>query len=83
MDIFEILLYVCFAVYSSSLAKKSQDYINDNYLPDGKWDKYLINFLLLFSIIGGIRWRVSAVVVKDIPDTSVAVCNPAPIIKRM
>ncbi len=60
MFVFDILIYGLFAFYSSWLARKSQNYIDDNNLPDEKWDKYLIFFVLFFSVIGGIRWRVGS-----------------------
>lgn len=60
MFIIDILIYVFFAFFSSSLAKKSENYIGENDLSSDKWDKYLIWFVVFFTIIGGIRWNVGS-----------------------
>lgn len=52
--IIDISIYVIFAFIMYSLAKKSAE-----YNPEGEsWDKYLICFILFFSLIVGIRWMV-------------------------
>lgn len=58
MAIIDILIYVAFAFFASSLAKKSENYIEDNDIAPTHWDKYLTYFVLFFTIIGGIRWMV-------------------------
>lgn len=60
MAIIDILIYIAFAFLASSLAKKSENYIEENNLPPIKWDKYLTYFVLFFTVIGGIRWNVGA-----------------------
>ena len=52
--IIEICIYLIFALVMYWLAKK---YAENN--PEGEsWDKYLICFILFFSLIVGIRWMV-------------------------
>lgn len=60
MAIFDILIYVAFAFFASSLAKKSEKYIEDNDIAPTHWDKYLTYFVLFFTMIGGIRWMVGS-----------------------
>lgn len=60
MTIIDILIYVAFAFFASSLARKSQDYIENYDLSTKHWDKYLTYFVLFFTIIGGIRWNVGS-----------------------
>jgi hypothetical protein len=63
MFIFEVLIYVFFAFYSSSLARKSENYIEQAEL-DGEstdvWDKYLKQFVAFFTIIAAIRCNVGS-----------------------
>ncbi len=49
MFIIDILIYVFFAFFSSSLAKKSENYIGENDLSSDKWDKYLIWFVVFLQ----------------------------------
>lgn len=58
MTVIDILIYVFFAFFSSSLAKKSVNYVENNDLSTLQWDKYLVYFILFFTVIGGIRWNV-------------------------
>lgn len=58
MTIIDILIYVAFAFFASSLARKSEDYIEENDISSSHWDKYLSYFVLFFTIIGGLRWNV-------------------------
>lgn len=60
MVIFDILIYVVFAFFASSLAKKSNEYIAVSGESPLAWDKYLWRFILFFTIIGGIRWAVGS-----------------------
>lgn len=60
MTIFDILIYVAFAFFASSLAKKSYIYIKENDISPEKWDKYLTYFVLFFALIAGVRWNVGA-----------------------
>lgn len=54
MFIFDILIYVIFALVMYYLAKKSYA-VN----PSGnKWDIYIILYILFFTIIAAIRWNV-------------------------
>lgn len=54
MAILEILLYFAFAWIMYYLAKKSE-----NFNPECiGWDRYIICFMLFFSIICAFRWRV-------------------------
>lgn len=56
MVIFEILIYILFALILSNLAKKS-----DCLYPDSqKYDSYLICFISFFTIIAAIRWNVGS-----------------------
>ncbi|MCM1070058.1 MAG: EpsG family protein [Bacteroides sp.] len=58
MTIVDILIYVAFAFFASSLAKKSDKHIEVNDISPSRWDKYLTYFVLFFTVIGGIRWSV-------------------------
>lgn len=58
MTVIDILIYVAFAFFASSLARKSENYIEDNDISPIHWDKYLTYFVMFFTIIGGIRWMV-------------------------
>lgn len=58
MTIIDIFIYVAFAFFASNLARKSENYIEDNDISPTKWDKYLIYLVIFFTIIGGIRWNV-------------------------
>lgn len=60
LAVFEILIYVAFAFFASSLARKSDEYVKDNGRPNQKMDKYLWWFIAFFTIIGGIRWNVGS-----------------------
>lgn len=60
MAILDILIYVAFAFFASSLAKKSENYIEDNDIAPTHWDKYLTYFVLFFTFICGIRWNVGS-----------------------
>ena len=60
MTIIDILIYVSFAFFASHLAKKSENYIEENCIDPTIWDKYLTYFVLFFTIIGGIRWFVGS-----------------------
>lgn len=60
MTIIDILIYVAFAFFASNLAKKSEDYIEDNDIAPSQWDKYLTQFVIFFTIISGIRWNVGS-----------------------
>lgn len=54
MFIFDILVYVIFAMIMCNLAKRSYS-LN----PSGKkWDKYLIGFIVFYTFICAIRWNV-------------------------
>lgn len=56
----DILIYVAFAFLASSLAKKSENYINENEESPLIWDKNLWLFVIFFTIIGGIRWNTGS-----------------------
>lgn len=58
LTIIDILIYVFFAFFSSSLARKSENYIESNGMSPLKWDRYLVWFVVFFTVIGGIRWNV-------------------------
>lgn len=60
MTIIDILIYVFFAFFSSSLARKSENYIEENDLSPLKWDKYLVWFVVFFAVIGALRWNVGS-----------------------
>lgn len=60
MVIFDILIYVAFAFFASSLARKSDEFIRKNGYSTVLWDKYLWRFILFFTVIGGIRWAVGS-----------------------
>lgn len=60
MTIIDILIYVAFAFFASSLAKKSENYIEENDISPMQWDRYLTFFVLFFTVIGGIRWNVGS-----------------------
>lgn len=60
MAIIDILIYVAFAFLASSIAKKSENYIEETNIEPIHWDKYLTYFVLFFTIIGGIRWNVGS-----------------------
>lgn len=54
MFVFEILIYVFFAWVMYSLARKS----NDLYPDSDRIDRYLVMYILFFTVISAIRWRV-------------------------
>lgn len=58
--IIDILIYVAFAFIASSLAKKSENYVENSDERDSSWDRYLVCFVLFFAVIGGIRWNVGS-----------------------
>ncbi len=60
MTIFDILIYVAFAFFASSLASKSDEYIRNYDTSPLIWDKYLWWFVAFFTIIGGLRWSVGS-----------------------
>lgn len=60
MLLFDLFIYGFFAWVGYYLAKKSETYVEDNEIPYTSWDKYLIYFVIFFTIIAGIRWNVGA-----------------------
>jgi len=58
--IFDILIYVFFAFFSSWLAKKSEENVEYNDISPYKWDKYLKYLIIFFTLIGGLRYNVGA-----------------------
>lgn len=58
--IFDISIYILFAFFSSWLARKSEGNVEYHEISPYKWDKYLIYFIIFFTIIGGLRYNVGA-----------------------
>lgn len=56
--IMDILVYVAFAFFAHSIARKSETYIIEADKNPAYWDKYLTYFVLFYTVIGGVRWNV-------------------------
>lgn len=56
MAVIDILIYVFFAIVMSTLAKKSYK----TYPKSTKLDVYLIQFILFYTFISAIKWKVGA-----------------------